>query len=391
MKKVLKNILILVTLLLATNFIKVYGIECETGINVSGRSASELSELQSKCREKLGALSQQRTTLSAQIQYMDTQIYLTNLQIQQTEQEIASTTHEIDILGSRIEGLDNSLDYVSKLLLNKIVQGYKQREISLFSLLFDSENADDLLAKIKYVKTTRDNNQRLLIQVQETKSNFEEQKSLREEKKQDLDNLVIQLDNQKADLDSQKAIKQRILAETQNSERVYQDLLAKAQAEYAAIQGIVAGAGTETQIREVKKGDVIASVISGASCNSTGSHLHFTVKEGDSVINPFNKLKNINYVSYTGDPWTPSGDWDWPLSSTIEFNQGYGVTSFVQAYGWYPFHNGLDIFGSSYNVYAVADGTLYRGSYSVGCTLPYTKLVHKDSNFTSLYLHTYTQ
>lgn len=355
------------------------------------QQASDLQTKISEYQTKLSELSQQRNTLSSQIQYMDTQIYLTNLQIQQTEQEIASTTHEIDILGSRIEGLDQSLDYVSKLLLNKIVQGYKQREISLFSLLFDSENADDLVAKIKYVKTTRDNNQRLLIQVQETKSNFEEQKSLREEKKQELDNLVVQLDNQKADLDNQKATKQRILAETQNSERVYQDLLAKAQAEYAAIQGIVAGAGTETQIREVKKGDVIASVISGPSCNSTGSHLHFTVKEGDSVINPFNKLKNINYVSYTGDPWTPSGDWDWPMAATIEFNQGYGVTSFVQTYGWYPFHNGLDIFGSSYNVYAVADGTLYRGSYSVGCTLPYTKLVHKDSNVSTLYLHTYTQ
>ena len=57
----------------------------------------------------------------------------------------------------------------------------------------------------------------------------------------------------------------------------------------------------------------------------------------------------------------------------------------------YSFHNGIDITGSSSNVYAVADGTLYRGSYAVGCTLSYAKLAHKDSNVATLYLHVYPQ
>jgi len=83
---------------------------------------------------------------------------------------------------------------------------------------------------------------------------------------------------------------------------------------------------------------------------------------------------------------------DWPLSPTIEFNQGYGVTTCVTS-GWcssiYSSHNGLDISGSSLNVYAVSDGTLYRGTYSVGCALPYARVKHKDSNIETLYLHTY--
>lgn len=358
---------------------------------------SQVSELQKKIQEyqtRLSELSQQRNTLSSQIQYMDIQIYLANLKIQDTEQKISSTTKEIGVLETRIDGLDESLDYISHLFLDKIVQSYKQRQISLFSLLFDSQNADDLLNKIKYIKTTRNNNQRLIVQVQQTKSNFEEQKKLREEKKTELDNLRITLDQQKVDLDNQKTAKQRLLTETQNSEKVYQNLLSRAQAEYAAIQGIIAGAGTETQIREIKKGDLIATVISGRSCNSTGSHLHFIVKEGEGVQNPFDFLGSISYKSFTSDPWTQNGsraNFDWPMSGPIEFHQGYGITDFVKTYGWYPFHNGIDIFGSSYNIYAVADGILYRGSYAIGCTLPYTKLVHKDSNITTLYLHTYTQ
>jgi murein DD-endopeptidase MepM/ murein hydrolase activator NlpD len=171
-------------------------------------------------------------------------------------------------------------------------------------------------------------------------------------------------------------------------------LLSKARAEFAAIQGIVSGAGTETKMREVSKGDIIAFVISGASCNSTGTHLHFIVKSGNTVINPFSQLKNIDFVNYAyGDPFNPSGSWDWPLSPPIRFNQGYGVTNYVLSGGWYDFHNGIDIASSSNAVLAVESGTLYRGSYSGngGCTLPYVKLEHKDSDYSTLYLHVFAQ
>ena len=54
-------------------------------------------------------------------------------------------------------------------------------------------------------------------------------------------------------------------------------------------------------------------------------------------------------------------------------------------------HNGIDINGSSNNVLSVSDGDIYRGSYSIGCTLPYVKLIHKDSNIVTFYLHVYSQ
>ena len=360
--------------------------------SVRAQDKSDLEKKISEYQSKLQELKQQKNTLSSQIKYMDTQIYLTGLQINQTEQQIISTGKEIDLLGSRIEGLDQSLDYLSKQLIERIVIGYKKKPLSLISLILDNKNANDFLNQVKYLKATRDNNQKLLYTVQETKTNAEEQKKLREEKKVELDKLNENLEQQKIDLDNQKLTKQRILADTQNDERTYQSLLAKAQAEYAAIQGIVSGAGTETQIREVKKGDVIASIISGPSCNSSGSHLHFIVQDGGSVRDPFSYLKSVDNVNDSGgDTWNPSGSWDWPISPTVQFHQGYGVTWFVRAYGWYNFHNGIDVSGSSDNVYAVTDGTLYRGSYSVGCALSYVKLAHKDSNVSTLYLHVYPQ
>jgi len=134
-----------------------YAAECD---NKTG------SEKINCLEQKLQQLKQEKNTLSSQIQYMDTQIYLTSLQINQTEQKIISTGKEIDLLGSRIEGLDQSLDYLSRQLIERIVIGYKKKPFSIFSLLFDNENANDFLNQVKYLKAARDNNQKLLYTVQ---------------------------------------------------------------------------------------------------------------------------------------------------------------------------------------------------------------------------------
>ncbi|MDO8610278.1 MAG: hypothetical protein Q7R95_07045 [bacterium] len=373
---------------------KVMSLDCD--------QISDTSQRVTCLENKIADLGHTANTLNSEISYMNSQISLTTSKIQQTEDKINSTEKEINSLGSRIEGLDTSLNFLSKSLLSRVAEGYKQRSVSLFNLIFDSINASDLIDRIKYMQTAQNNNQKILVQVQETKLNFEEQKKLREEKIKQLDDLRATLANQKNALENQQIAKKNLLTATNNDEKTYQRLLSQARAEYAAIQGIIAGVGTETKLREVKKGEIIASVISGASCNSSGGHLHFIVQQNNTVVNPFDYLKSINYKNCSGsscdsgdgDPFNPSGNLDWPLNPTIELSQGYGSTWAVRN-TWvgriYSFHNGIDINSSSNNVIAIADGTLNRGSYALGCTLSYTKLVHKDSNISTLYLHTYTQ
>ncbi|PJA55753.1 hypothetical protein CO165_01910 [Candidatus Roizmanbacteria bacterium CG_4_9_14_3_um_filter_33_18] len=165
------------------------------------------------------------------------------MQINQTEQQIISTGKEIDLLGSRIEGLDQSLDYLSKQLIQRIVIGYKKKPLSLFSLLLDNKNAYDFINQVKYLKTAQNNTQKLLYTVQETKTNAEEQKKLREEKKIELDKLNETLTYQKRSLDNQKVQKQKLLNDTQNDETTYQRLLSQAQAQLAGFKSFVSTAG----------------------------------------------------------------------------------------------------------------------------------------------------
>ncbi|MBW7960003.1 hypothetical protein H3C65_00710 [Patescibacteria group bacterium] len=231
-----KKLLVLVTLFISFIFIN-------PSFAQTNQTEADIQKKINEYQQKLEEIRQQKNTLSSQIQYMDTQAYLTNLKIIDTEQKIESTTKEIDILGNRIGNLDQSLNQLSELLLDKVVQGYKKRELSLLNLLFGSKDVNDLVNGIKYVKTTRDNNQKLLIQVQQAKSNFEEQKKLREEKKVELDELTRTLEEQKISLANQKVQKQRLLTETNNSETSYQSLLTQARnllasfSTYASNQG----------------------------------------------------------------------------------------------------------------------------------------------------------
>lgn len=363
------------------------------------------TDLQKQIEEYENKLSETRTqknTLSSQIEYMDTQIYLTQLKTQETTDKIESTKYEIETLDGWIGDLDTSLDDLSKTMLKRIVVGYKTRQASIIDIIFDSSSATDLVNKFKYYSIAQDTNKKVLLEVQEAKLNYEEQRKLREKKKKELDTLHKQLDEQKVTLDNQKDVKKKLLVETQNDEQTYQKLLAQLRAEYAAIQSIVNGSGTETELKDVKKGEVIASVIPGASCNSSGSHLHFIVQENDVVSNPLQYLKQteINNCSGSscgsndGDEANATGNWEWPLSTPITMFQGYGSTWAVRnTYigSIYSSHNGLDIKSASPEVYSTADGVVYTGSYSGsgGCALPYVKVIHNDSNVTTLYLHVY--
>ncbi|GAB4219379.1 MAG: hypothetical protein Fur009_5290 [Candidatus Microgenomates bacterium] len=239
--------------------------------------SAQTSDIEQKIKEyenKLTELRQQKNTLSSQIQYMDTQIYLTNLKIQQSEEKIKTLTYEINTLETRIDGLDESLNYLSKMLINKIVQSYKQKQIGFLDILIDVSNAEDLIRKLKYINTVRNTNQKLLIQVQKTKLNFEEQKKLREEKKVELDNLTLILARQKNDLDNQKLAKQRLLIETQNSEAVYQKLLAQARAQLASLSNFVRSQGG-------------AGILTGqTSCDSWGCYYNQRDSQwGNYVVN----------------------------------------------------------------------------------------------------------
>jgi len=255
-------------------------------------------------------------------------------------------------------------------------------------MLLFSPDLESAVSSYHYMQKIQEADRDLLVRLEKAQLDYQGEK---------IDQEVLQkeLEDHKKILGFQKAAKNELLRVTKNDEKKYQQLLAQSRAEYEAIQAIIAGKGQEEEVGKVSAGQRIATIIQGQSCNSNGTHLHFTVrKPGGVTDNPFNYLKaGISHQDNSGgDAFNPSGSWNWPLDPTIKFNQGYGAdTIAIRSHTvWYNFHNGVDISSlSSSEVRAIKDGTLYRGSYSgsSGCRLRYVRVKHADSDLDTLYLH----
>lgn len=359
--------------------------------------AKQLQEKIKEFEQKVSDLHGQAKTLSSQIAVMDNQIKLTEYRIDSVKQQLLDLSVDIDTANKKINNLEKDLSGLTHVLISRIVATYKVGSSPSFQVLLASSNISNFFTKLNYLKIAQAHDKKLIYDTQQAKIDYANQKDIFEEKKAKVESLKKELENYTLQLDQEKKSRESLLQVTRNDERKYQDLLAKARAEYEAIQGIVSGLGKEVESGPVGEGQGIASVISGTSCNSGGTHLHFIVTQNGSNQNPFNYLSSIGSEncsgsscgSSDGDAFNPSGSWIWPLDGPIKLTQGYGST-WATRNTWvrniYSFHNGIDISGSSLTVKAVKSGTLYRGSYSVGCPLRYVKVVHSDG-FVTYYLH----
>jgi len=354
------------------------------------QQAKEIQDKINELQNKVSDLQGQAKTLSSQIAVMDNQIKLTEYRIDSTKAELLSLTVDIDTADKKIVVLEKNLSELTKVLINRIIATYEVGGTQSFEVLIASSNISNFFSRLNYLRIAQTHDKKLIYDTQQAKVDYANQKVIFEDKKKKVEALKQQFEDYTAQLNREKQGKQKLLEDTKGNEANYQRLLAEARAEYQQIQGIVAGNGVEVEIGSVNQGETIAAVISGASCNSTGSHLHFTVSRNGSAENPFNYLKPVDSTNDSGgDTFNPSGNWDWPLDSPIEFNQGYGDTWFVRTYHAYSSHNGIDISGSSSNVKAVKSGTLFRGSYvgNGGCSLRYVRIHQSDDGLDTFYLH----
>jgi peptidoglycan hydrolase CwlO-like protein len=345
--------------------------------------------------QKIEETQTQAVTLTNTINLLNGQISLQQLQVSLSIAEIGKLENEVLDLSERIKGLGYSLDRLSTVLIERVQAQYKQSRTSPSLQLLGSDSLTDVIAQLRYLSIAQKQTADVMARTETQRSEYDVQKDLKEEKQEELQVKKISLENLQASLKSQKSDQQYLLGETKNNEANYQSELAKTLAELEAIQSIIAGRGSETKIRNVQKGDKIASIISGPSACSTGAHLHFEVAKSGVHRNPAGYLKStdIAWNNSPDGPFSFTGSWDWPVNNAARITQGYGMTYYARVkrfYGGSP-HTGLDILSktsSDFTVKAVRDGTLYRGSIACGGgLLRYVKVEHKDDSEDTYYLH----
>src|SRR3989344_1317041 len=383
----------LVIVFLVLSYGGVAALTCEDTCENQADKVACFQEVQRACEERLMEISSRKVTLTNTVDLLNSKIALTQSQVNKTVVQIAALEKEIETLVGKISTLDVSLDQISRILTSRIQQSYKNSRIQPIYLLLTADGIDDFLATFKYLKIVQAQDRRSLLELEEARANFDVQKTVKEEKQQQVLGLQSQLLAQKNDLNKQQQEKQLFLTITKHEESRFQDLLAKARAELAAIQNIIAGKGEESQVGGINEGDKIASVIPAPSACSRGAHVHFEVVKDGAHQNPaaFLSSKSVVWDNAPDGQFAFSGSWPWPVNEPIRITQGYGMTFYAATLNYYGGgrHTGLDMVNTNdLSVKAVRKGTLYRGSIACGGgTLKYVRVDHSDDEYDTYYLH----
>jgi len=336
-------------------------------------------------QSKIECYNQKLTSLSTQSKTLSNQIAQFNAQIQLTTAKIAQTEEKINLLGGRIDQLEGSLDTLTQAFSSRAVETYKMARFGdSFLLLLSSSDLNQAVTRFKSLQFVQESDRTLMQKWQMAQTNYKSQKTEQE-------TLQAELNKQKIDLSNQKKAKDALLAQTKNDEIKYQQLLAQALAEKAAIDAaLIAG----VKVGPIKRGDPIALVgNSGYPGCSTGKHLHFEIRQDNKWVDPApylqSKTVEDDQGNGGGNVTIGSGSWPWPISEPIRITQFYGKTPYSWRYSYSGgIHTGFDTVSSSEDVIrAPADGTLYKSSQFCGSSTINISYIDHGSGLVSLYLH----
>ena len=206
----------------------------------------EVSDLQNKINDlqgKISTLKGEEKTLSSQIAVMDNQINLTELRIASAQKQISDLSLDIDTTTKKINKVENSLNGLTKVLINRIAATYMAGTVSSFQILLSSNNVNDFVTKANYLRIAQAHDKRLIYDTMQAKNDYANQKDIFEEKKLKTEKLRADLTAYSAELEQEKQAKNALLEQTQGSETNYQKILAETQAQLASFQGFVNSQG----------------------------------------------------------------------------------------------------------------------------------------------------
>jgi len=343
-------------------------------------SAKSLEEIQKDIEQyqsEITRLGSQANTLKNQIAQFNAQISLTELKIEETEERIL-------LLGGRIDQLEGSLETLTAAFNNRATETYKMTRLGDPALfLLTSADLSQAVSRYFYLQRIQKADQDLLARLQEAQNVYQGEKD-------DQEDLHDDLEIENKNLTVQKSAKSALLAQTQNDEVKYQDLLAQALAEKSAIENaLVSG----VKVGPVSKGDPIALVgNSGYPGCSTGKHLHFEVRNGENWVNPSNFLtsKTVQDDQNGGGSLTlGSGSWSWPIQDTVRLTQHYGNTPYSWKYSYSGgIHTGFDMVSTGSDVIRAPEaGILYKSSQSCGSSIINIVYIDHGNGVLSFYLH----
>lgn len=362
--------------------------------------------------------------LNQKISYLNGQIAVQEAKIRELEIDIETNNVEIRILAKNIATIQENIntltqetDLLRDTIGKRISLSYKYDKMSPLEILISSDNFDTMLRKTKYLlearKRDRDELEQLSYNIETMKAEELEMAI----KKADIQKKRNEIEIQKADIFVQKQALvpqqqelSRLIAESEQRERTYREMVAQLSGVQNSIDGQIQamimrmfhegqlGNGTP-----VAQGQIVG--FQGHTGCSFGSHLHFGIVQGSNQwyadVNPFNGY--LNGGAWYG-AYVTSGSATAPLNGGL-VTQGFHLGMYLdmvstsegdQSGNYYyaapgsiscsPATSGwFSLMGEGAPVYAILPGRVYYGVDSWGGAK--YALVDHGGGLVSMYVH----
>lgn len=203
----------------------------------------ELTNTINELQKKIAESQSEQQSLASVLGSINSQVLLNETEIEKTEREIALLERQVSTLDERIEGLEVSLAELSRMLLDRVEQQYKQSQIDPVSAFFASTGITEFVKQQRYLLQVRQHTQDLLVTTEYKRQVYNDEKQVKQEKQQEVEALRAKLAQKRTELQQQKAEKQRLLDITKNNEATYQKLLGEAQSELGSFRSFTSSQG----------------------------------------------------------------------------------------------------------------------------------------------------
>jgi peptidoglycan hydrolase CwlO-like protein len=295
-------------------------------------NAASLQDRLNQAKNDLNYIRSQKISLSNEIAGYDLQIQALQLEIDQTNENITNLNNQINDTNQKILETQKELDYQRGILKEYLRKMYIDGNISLVELLAESDSFSDFVDKDEYVSTMHNKVNETATKINDLKKELDKKKALLDSDLKKASDLKNQLVIQQQAVNDQRAAKEQLLAETQGNEAAYQNMVSSLQSQYNAYISSLyrtASSGNYRSYGHVNRGDIIG--YQGNSGYSTGSHLHFEVRNGNGDINPLPLIQNGTLsqpepgaiiTQYWGEIGRLAG---YVRHTGIDFTAGYGA------------------------------------------------------------------
>jgi murein DD-endopeptidase MepM/ murein hydrolase activator NlpD len=210
--------------------------QLKSQITSKNQEIAQLEREIAEFQKKLNATKGQSATLRAELNRLETTKRKLETDVALTQKKIDATSLTIEKLGGDILTSSQKIAQSEIAIAEALRQLHRSDQHNLTLVFLEYDSLSDFLGDVSNIETLRQNLADYLSELRQTKASFEEQKILSEQERRELASLQIKLADQRKIVSQNQTQKNTLLAQTQNEEKSYQQLLADRIAKKNAVE-----------------------------------------------------------------------------------------------------------------------------------------------------------